>query len=276
MNGRKLRSLRKHVPAMAGLAVLAAFVALSLIVPLASPHDPYRRDENAVYQPPSLKHWFGTDDRGQDIFTRVWLAGRLSLLIGVLAVGVSVAVGVPIGAISGYLGGAVDWLLSRVVEVLLSFPSILLAITIAAAMGKGMPTIVIAVGIVGIPQFARQVRASVLVIREQEYVTASRALGAGAWRILWRQILPNAAGPIIVLATMGLASAILNAAALSFLGLGVETGTAEWGAMLHDGRNTFRNSPWLSIFSGAAITLTVLAVNLLGDGLRDALDPRSR
>lgn len=276
MDERKLRILKRHKSAMAGLAVLAVFVVLSLIVPMWSPHDPYLRDENATFQAPSGKHLFGTDDRGQDIFTRVWLAGRLSLLIGVLAVGVSVLVGVPLGAISGYFGGAVDWLISRVVEILLSFPSILLAITIAAAMGKGMLTVVIAVGIVGIPQFARQVRASVLVIREQEYVTASRALGAGAWRILCRQILPNATGPMIVLATMGLAGAILNAAALSFLGLGVETGTAEWGAMLHDGRNTFRNSPWLSVFSGAAITLTVLAVNLFGDGLRDALDPRSK
>lgn len=261
---------------MAGLAVLTVFIVLSLVVPLCSPHDPYQRDETAAYQAPSGKYLFGTDDRGQDIFTRVWLAGRLSLLIGVSAVGVSVLIGVPLGTMAGYFGGAVDWLISRVVEIVLSFPSILLAIMIAAAMGKGMLTVVIAVGIVGIPQFARQVRASVLVIREQEYVTASRALGAGAWRILWRQILPNAAGPIIVLATMGLAGAILNAAALSFLGLGVETGTAEWGAMLHDGRNTFRNSPWLSIFSGAAITLTVLAVNLFGDGLRDALDPRSK
>lgn len=276
MDDRSVRVLRRHKTAMAGLWTLAVFVALSLGVGLVSGYDPYAQSPAEKEMGPSSGHFFGTDDFGRDIFTRLWVGGRLSLLIGVLAVAVSAAVGVALGAIAGYFGGAVDWLISRFIEIMLAFPSILLAITIAAAMGKGLSTVVIAVGIVGIPQFARQVRASVLTIRESEYVTASRALGAGPWRILIREVMPNAMGPIIVLATMGLASAIISAAALSFLGLGVEPGTAEWGAMLYDGRLIFRRSIWLAFCSGAAITLTVLSVNLLGDGLRDALDPRSR
>lgn len=259
---------------MAGIVVLALFLLLCAAVGILSGHDPDAQDPASRMRSPSATHWLGTDDFGRDIFTRLWVGGRLSLLIGMLAVTVSVLIGVPLGAIAGYFGGWADWLVSRFIEIMLAFPSILLAITIAAAMGRGLATVIIAVGVVGIPQFARQVRASVLTIREAEYVTASRALGAGPWRILIREVMPNALGPIIVLSTLGLASAIISAAALSFLGLGVEPGTAEWGAMLYDGRKIFRHSIWLALCSGGAITLTVLAVNLLGDGLRDALDPR--
>jgi peptide/nickel transport system permease protein len=185
------------------------------------------------------------------------------------------AIGIPLGAIGAYAGGKTDMVFSRLVDLLLSFPSILLAICIAAAMGTGLKTVIIAVGIVGVPQFARQVRASVLQIQALDYVSASRALGAGHGRILFLDILPNALGPIIVLATLGVGSSILTAAGLSFLGLGVETGTPEWGAMLHDGYNYWRRSSSLALFSGLAISTTVLAFNLFGDGLRDALDPRS-
>jgi peptide/nickel transport system permease protein len=186
------------------------------------------------------------------------------------------AVGVPLGALAGYFGGWTDAAISRGIDLLLSFPSILLAIAIAAPLGAGLKTVVIAVGIVGVPQFARQVRASVLSLREQDFVAAARALGAGHGRILFRQILPNAAGPIIVLATLGVGSSILMAAGLSFIGLGVETGTAEWGRMLHDGYHDARLRGTLALFSGLAISLAVLGFNLFGDGLRDALDPRSR
>jgi peptide/nickel transport system permease protein len=199
----------------------------------------------------------------------------VSLVIGLAAVALAMAAGVPLGAVAGYFGGWTDVAISRVLDVLLGIPSILLAILMAAAMQRGEGTLILAVGIVGIPQFARQVRGSVLSLREQDFVQASRALGASPLRTLWREVLPNALGPIIVLATLGVGSAILTAAGLSFLGLGVETGTPEWGAMLYEGRRAFRSSPHLAVFAGLAITLTVLAINIFGDGLRDALDPKA-
>ena len=278
MDSRALKILRRHRSAMAGLAVLGLFVLMSLAAPAVSPHDPKAQSAADKLQGPSAGHWFGTDGFGRDNFTRIWVGGRLSLLIGVMAVGLSLGVGVPLGAAAGFWGGKVDWLLSRLIEIMLSFPSILLALMIAASFrgDTNWKTVVIAVGVVGIPQFARQIRAGVIEVKERDFVTASRAMGAPPLRILIRHVLPNTIGTIIVLSTMRLAIAILDAAALSFLGLGVETGTAEWGAMLFDGRRIFRLSPFLAVFSGAAITLTVLAVNLFGDGLRDALDPRSR
>ena len=278
MDDRAWRVLRRHRSATAGFAILALFVALSIAVPWVSPHDPGAQNADVSLQAPSISNWFGTDRFGRDIFTRVWLGGRLSLWIGVLAVALSLGAGVPLGAAAGYFGGRTDWLISRLIEIMLALPSILLALMIAAAFrgGTNWVTVVIAVGVVGIPQFARQVRAGVIEIRERDFVTAARALGASPLSVLARHVLPNTLGTIIVLSTMRLAIAILDAAALSFLGLGVETGTAEWGAMLHDGREIFRQAPYLALFSGAAITLTVLGVNLFGDGLRDALDPRSR
>lgn len=274
MDERKWRILRRHKTAMLGIAILALIVLLSAGITFFSPHDPHEMKAGRQEQSPSADHWFGTDNSGRDIFTRLWIGGRVSLLIGVVSVAFSMAIGIPLGAVSGYSPRA-DLVLSRVVDLLLSFPSILLAICIAAAMGTGMKTVIIAVGIVGVPQFARQVRASVLQIKELQFVEASRALGAGHARTLFVQILPNALGPIIVLATLGIGSSILTAAGLSFLGLGVETGTPEWGAMLHDGYAYWRRSASLALFSGLAISVTVLAFNLFGDGLRDALDPRS-
>lgn len=278
MDNRAWRVLRRHRSAMIGLGLLVAFVALSAAAPWMSPHDPHAQNADLSQQPPSASNWFGTDRFGRDIFTRVWLGGRLSLWIGVLAVALSLGTGVPLGAAAGFFGGRTDWLVSRIIEIMLSLPSILLALMIAAAFrgGTNWGTVVIAVGVVGIPQFARQIRAGVIEIRERDYVTAARALGASPLSVLVRHVLPNTLGTIIVLSTMRLAIAVLDAAALSFLGLGVETGAAEWGAMLHDGREIFRQAPHLALFSGAAITLTVLGVNLFGDGLRDALDPRSR
>lgn len=275
MDRRKLRVLLRHKTAMMGLAILAVVVVASLTVRAIRPHDPYEMKAGLQERGPSGEYWFGTDNSGRDIFTRLWIGGRVSLLIGVGSVLLSMAIGIPLGAVSGYSPRA-DMILSRLVDLLLSFPGILLAICIAAAMGTGMKTVILAVGVVGIPQFARQVRASVLQIKELDYVAASRALGAGHARIVFLDILPNALGPIIVLATLGVGSSILTAAGLSFLGLGVETGTPEWGAMLHDGYAYWRRSASLAIFSGLAISVTVLAFNLFGDGLRDALDPRSK
>ena len=274
MDGRKLRVLYRHRAAMVGLGLLVLIMLLAGVVQGLSPHDPSEMKAGHQEQGPTSSHWFGTDNSGRDVFTRLWVGARVSLLIGVASVLFSMAVGIPLGAVAGYAGGAVDMVLSRLVDLLLSFPSILLAICIAAALGTGMKTVIIAVGIVGVPQFARQVRASVLQLKELDYVAASRALGASHARVLFVDVLPNALGPMIVLATLGIGTSILTAAGLSFLGLGVEPGTPEWGAMLHDGYGYWRRSSSLAIFSGLAISLTVLAFNLFGDGLRDALDPR--
>jgi peptide/nickel transport system permease protein len=260
---------------MAGLLLLALF-ALGGALAGASPHDPHRASADEQLRPPSASHWFGTDHQGRDVLTRLAHGARFSLLIGTACVLFAAALGVPLGAAAGYCGGWTDLAVSRVVDVLLSFPSILLAIAIAAPMGASLGTVILSVGVVGVPQFARQARGSVLALREQEFVTAARALGAGPARILFLQILPNAAGPLIVLGTLGVGSAILMAAALSYLGLGVPVGTAEWGHMFREGFNDYRHSPWPALFSGLAVSLAVLGFNLFGDGLRDALDPRSR
>jgi len=274
MDSRALRVLRRHKTAMGGLVVIVVLMLLAAAAGLITPHAPSEMGA-APMEKPSGKHYLGTDDLGRDVFSRLCHGARVSLVIGLAAVLLSMVIGVPLGAVAGYFGGWADFAISRAVEIMLGIPSILLAILISAAMGKGMDTLVIAVGIVGIPQFARQVRGSVLSLREQDFVQASRALGASPWRTLFHEVLPNALGPIIVLATLGLGTAILTAAGLSFLGLGVETGTPEWGAMLHEGRRSFRTSPHVAIFSGLAISLAVLAINLFGDGLRDALDPRA-
>ena len=260
---------------MFGLTLLVTFCVLAAAIELVSPYDPDEWRPGEQLQPMSWNHLLGTDNSGRDIFTRLFYAARTSLAIGIACVVFSLIVGVPLGAVGGYFGGWIDMAVSRLIDVMLSFPPILLAICIAAPMGASLKTVVIAVGVIGIPQFARQVRASVLSLREQDFVQASRALGAGHARILFIDILPNGTGPIIVLATLSIGTSILTAAGLSFLGLGVEAGTAEWGAMLHDGYQFWRQSAGLAIWSGFAISLAVLGFNLFGDGLRDALDPRS-
>ena len=276
MDRRKLKVLLRHRGAMAGLALVVFFALAAALIGLLSPHDPVTWRSGEQYRGSSWAHWLGTDNSGRDILTRVFFGARISLLIGVSCMTFSAVLGLPLGALAGYFGGAVDAAISRFLDILLSFPGMLLAIAIAAPMGAGLWTVILSVGVVGIPQFARQVRASVLSLREQEFVMASRALGAGHARTLFREILPNALGPVIVVATLGVGSAILTAAGLSFIGLGVEAGTAEWGAMLHDGYVDPPLRRTLALYSGLAISLAVLGFNLFGDGLRDALDPRSR
>lgn len=276
MDKRRLRVFARHRGAMAGLALLVLLLLVSLGVTFLSPHDPSRIVEGAQADGPSGGHWLGRDHFGRDILTRLGLAAWLSFAIGLVAVAFSTLVGVALGGIAGFFGGFVDGLIMRVIDLMMAFPRILLAILIAAVLGRGMESVIIAVGITGVPWFARQVRGSVLAIREMEFVTASRAVGSGPWRTLFVHVLPNALGPVVVLATLGMGGAILEAAGLSFLGMGVEPDKPEWGAMLYQGRLDFRESPWLAINSGLAISLTVLAWNLIGDGLRDALDPRSR
>jgi len=260
---------------MAGLGLLAFFTLMAALIGLLSGHDPVTWRPGEQNLGTSAAHWLGTDNSGRDILTRLFYGARISLLIGVACVAVSAVVGLPLGAAAGYFGGRTDAAVSRFLDILLSFPGVLLAIAIAAPMGAGLWTVILSVGIVGIPQFARQVRASVLALRELDFVAASRALGAGPWRTLLREIAPNALGPVIVVATLGVGSAILTAAGLSFIGLGVEAGTAEWGAMLHDGYVDPALRRTLALYSGLAISLVVLGFNLFGDGLRDALDPRS-
>jgi peptide/nickel transport system permease protein len=276
MDRRKLKVLLRHRAAMAGLGLVVFFALMAALIGILSPHDPSTWRPGEQNQGATAAHWLGTDNSGRDILTRLFFGARISLLIGVACVAFSGAIGLPLGAAAGYFGGAADSAISRILDILLSFPGMLLAIAIAAPMGAGLWTVILSVGVVGIPQFARQVRASVLALREQEFVVASRALGAGHARTLFREILPNALGPVIVVATLGVGSSILTAAGLSFIGLGVEAGTAEWGAMLHDGYVDPALRKTLALYSGLAISLAVLGFNLFGDGLRDALDPRSR
>jgi peptide/nickel transport system permease protein len=276
MDGRKLRILIRHRASMAGLALLLFLTAAAALIGLLSPHDPVTWRPGEQNLGSSSAHWLGTDNSGRDILTRIFFGARISLFLGVACVTFSAVVGLPLGAAAGYFGGLTDSAISRFLDILLSFPGILLAIAIAAPLGAGLWTVILSVGVVGIPPFARQIRASVLSLREHEFVVASRALGASPARTLVREILPNAIGPILVVGTLGVGTAILSAAGLSFIGLGVEAGTAEWGAMLHDGYVDPRLHRTLALYSGLAISLAVLGFNLFGDGLRDALDPRSR
>jgi ABC-type dipeptide/oligopeptide/nickel transport system permease subunit len=270
------RRLKANPVALAALSFLLAITAASLAAPLLSPYDPLQMSPGDQLLPPSRDHIAGTDLFGRDVATRVLYGGRLSLGIGLLAVPISAIPGTLLGLLAGYYGGAVDRLVSWLVDVMLAFPSILLALTLIAVLGSGAANVVLAVGIAGIPQYARLVRGQALSIRRRSYVRAAWTIGCTNTRILLRHILPNILGAIIVLATLDVGWAILNASALSFLGLGVQPPTPEWGAMLNEGRGYLRDAPWVTAAPGLAIALTVLSVNLLGDALRDSLDPRQR
>ena len=269
------RRLGRNRLAMAGGIALIGFLVLAALAPVLAPYDPL---EQALYNrlsPPSLSHPFGTDDFGRDILSRVIYGSRISLRIGVVAVVIALVIGAAIGLVAGYWGGVLDQVLMRAMDLLLAFPSILLAIGIVAVLGPGLENAMLAIGIVAVPQYARLVRASALSVREMDYVQAARALGAGDMRILFVAVLPNCLTPLIVQATLGLATAILDAAGLSFLGLGAQPPTPEWGAMLSQGRELIMRAPWVLTFPGLAIFGMVLAFNLFGDGLRDALDPKA-
>lgn len=269
-----VRALRRSASAATGLAVVVLFAAAALAAPLLVPFDPM--SESSALQAPSADHMLGTDEHGRDVLSRILVGARTSLLIGLLSVGIAVAAGGVIGALAGYFGGALDAFLMRVMDVMLSFPSILLAILIVALLGPSLTNTMIAVGVVNVPVYARLVRASVLAEKQREYVAAARSMGAGHPRILLRGILPNCGGPVLVQGTLGFATAILDAAGLSFLGLGAQPPTIEWGLMLSSAKDLITTAWWVITFPGLAILLTVLGFNLLGDGLRDVLDPRSR
>lgn len=257
-----------------GLVVLALVIVLAIFAGVIAPYDPNAQTLADVLQPPSLAHPFGTDDLGRDILSRVVFGSRVSLEVGLISVSVALIGGCLIGLTAGYWGGLVDEGLMRVMDALAAFPALILALAITAALGMGIGNAMIAIGIVYVPGFARLVRGQALSVREREYITAARALGAGHWRIMLGHIWPNVTAPIIVQASLSVGFAIITEAALSFLGVGVRPPTASWGSMLNEGYQYLEMAPWMSIAPGAAIFITVLGMNLLGDGLRSALDPR--
>ncbi len=272
------RRIRKSTNARAGMAIVLFLLVIALSIEFINPYNP-RTDGNLSLrlQAPSLEHLMGTDDQGRDVLVRVLHGAPISLQVGLASVALALALGSLIGLVAGYGGGWVDNVLMRAMDVMLSFPSILLAIGIVAARGPGLDNTMLAIGIVNIPVYARLTRSVTLSIREQEYVTAARAVGVSGSRMITRHILPNSLSPIIVQGSLSIATAILEAAGLGFLGLGAQPPTPEWGAMLSDGYKFLTSgSWWVLLFPGIAIIFTVLGFNLLGDGLRDALDPKER
>jgi peptide/nickel transport system permease protein len=259
---------------MAGVLITAAVAITAIFAPLIATHDPLAISAGEALAPPSTNHFFGTDDLGRDVFSRVVHGARISPLVGVIAIGLAAAIGTTLGLVSGYAGSAIDNLIMRFIDILLAFPGIVLAIAVVAILGPGLTNGMIAVGVALIPSFARVVRGVVLVEKEKEYVQAARLLGASAWRIVFKELLPSVVASVIVLGTLGVAGAILAGAGLSFLGLGAQLPSPEWGALLSQGRNYIATQWWLSTFPGIAIAVTVLGINLLGDGVRDLLDPR--
>ena len=266
--------LWKKKGAAIGLIVILVVVAFSAFPGLFATHSPYKQNLRNQLQPPNSKHILGTDNHGRDLYSRLVHGARISLAIGVLATGGSAILGIILGLVSGYFGGLYDRLITMVVEWILAFPTILLAISILAVLGSGLTNMVIVIALVGIPHFARVVRSQVLSIKNMEFVEAARATGTSAFRIMFRHILPNGLAAIIVLASMRIATAILAEAALSFLGLGLAPPTPSWGIMIAEGRQHLATGPWVALFPGVFIMLTVLAFNLFGDGVRDMLDPR--
>ncbi len=268
------RALRQNPAAWTGALLLAAVVGLSLAAPVLAPYSPIAADPANQLLPPGPAHLAGTDLFGRDVWSRLLWGGRLSLAAGILAVTLAALPGSLLGLLAGYSGGWLDALLMRLVDMLLAFPSLLLALALVAWLGPGLVSAALAVGLAGIPRFARLVRASTLGVRSELYIEAARVIGCRPERILLRHVAPNVSSAVIVLGSLELGYALLNIGALSFLGLGAQPPTPEWGAMLAEGRGLLRDAPWAPTAPGLAITLTVLAFNLLGDALRDALDPR--
>lgn len=270
------RRFRHHQTALAGATVVVAFVVIAVVATLWTPHDPDTPVLDLRLQGPSLAHPLGTDDVGRDILSRLAVGARYSLLMGLVAIALAAGIGVPAGLIAGFKGRWWDTGIMRVIDVLLTLPSIVFAVALVSVLGSGITSVILAVGITSIPAFARLARATTLTLRDQDYVAAAQVAGASDSRLLARHIFPNALPPLIVQASLGIGGTILIASALGFLGLGVQPPTPEWGAMLSRGRTYISTAPHLVLFPGVAIALLVLGFNLLGDGLRDVLDPRLR
>ncbi len=271
---RVRRRLLRRRGAMLGLAVVTAFIGLALFAPWISPYDPLQTSWSAVRKAPTAAHWFGTDEIGRDVLSRVIWGTRASLLAGLVSVCISLALGVPIGLLAGYVGRGVDGLISRITDAMLACPFLILAIALAAFLGPSLTNAMIAIGISATPVFIRLTRAQVLAVKVEDYVEAARAVGNSHLRIALRHILPNVVPPLIVQATLAIAAAVIAEASLSFLGLGQQPPAPSWGSMLNTAKNYIDNAPWMAVWPGLSIFLLVLSFNLLGDGLRDALDPR--
>jgi peptide/nickel transport system permease protein len=271
-----VRRLLRRRGALFGLVVVAFFVVIALLAPWIAPHDPLETSWSALRLAPSAAHPFGTDDIGRDVLSRVIWGARASLLAGLVSVCISVSLGVPIGMLAGYLGRWVDALLSRITDAMLACPFLILAIALAAFLGPSLTNAMIAIGISATPVFIRLARAQVLAAKSEDYVEAARALGNPHLRIVLRHILPNIVAPLIVQATLAIAAAVIAEASLSFLGLGQQPPAPSWGSMLNTARSYVDQAPWMAVWPGVSIFLLVLSFNLLGDGLRDALDPRHR
>jgi len=273
---RALRRLVRRRGAMVGLAVIAIFVLLAVAAPWATPYDPIAQSWMTVRKPPSVLHWFGTDEVGRDVLTRVVFGARASLTAGVISIAIALTIGVPLGLVAGYLGGFVDALISRLTDAMLACPFLILAIALAAFLGPSLGNAMIAIGITATPIFVRLTLGQVMAVKVEDYVEAARAVGNPRWRIALFHILPNILPALLVQATLSIAAAIIAEAALSFLGLGQQPPAPSWGSMLNAAQRFLVNAPWMAIWPGLAIFATVLSFNLLGDGLRDALDPRER
>ena len=272
-----LRVLRRHPRVVIGGGLVLLLLLTALVAPLVAPYSPVQVETSEGLQPPSLRHLFGTDDLGRDVFSRVLWGSRVSLSVGLISVAIGFLAGVSLGLLAGYVGGAVDLLAMRAIDALLAFPALILAIAITAALGPQIQNAMIAIGIVAIPAYTRLTRGQVLATREREYVTAARALGASGWRVVLRHILPNILNPLVVQATLATAFAVLAEAALSFLGLGAQPPTPSWGQDINYAQRYLANKMWwMSAGPGLAIFLAVFAFNFLGDALRDALDPQLR
>ena len=267
---------RKNRAAVVGMAILLTIILVAIFADMLAPCDPYLQVYAEALQPPSAAHLFGTDEFGRDIFSRVLYGARISLLVGVVSVAIACVLGSLLGASAGYFGGAYDAVVMRCMDVLLAIPSLLLNLSIVAALGKSVFNMMLAVGVSNIPRYCRIMRASVLQIKNTEYVDAARVSGASHMFIILRHIIPNCLAPIIVQATLSVSSAIIACAGLSFLGVGIPAPIPEWGAMLSNGKDFLRHNAYITIFPGLAIMLTVLSLNLMGDGLRDAFDPKLR
>jgi peptide/nickel transport system permease protein len=273
---RALRRLFRRKGAVAGLVVIASFIALAVLAPWIAPYDPVATSWTLVRKPPTVLHWFGTDDLGRDILSRVIYGARASLVAGAISVGIALGIGVPFGLLSGYRAGFIDALISRITDAMLACPFLILAIALAAFLGPSLGNAMIAIGISTTPIFVRLTRGQTMSVKVEDYIEAARAIGNPRWRIALFHILPNIMPALLVQATLSIAAAIIAEAALSFLGLGQQPPAPSWGSMLNAAQRFLTNAPWMALWPGLAIFLVVLSFNLVGDGLRDALDPRQR
>ena len=270
------RRFCRRPAAVLGLVVVVAFLLAAILAPLIVPYDPIATSWTAIRKAPSVAHWMGTDENGRDVLSRVVMGARASLLAGLISVAIAACIGVPVGLLAGFAGGWTDTLISRVVDAMLACPFLILAIALAAFLGPSLENAMVAIGVTAAPVFMRVARGATMDAATNEYVEAATALGNPAWRVALRHILPNIVPPVLVQATLAIAAAIIAEASLSFLGLGQQPPMPSWGSMLNSAQRFLTQAPWLAIFPGAAIFLAVLAFNLVGDGLRDALDPRAR